>query len=109
MVFEDRRYQIESEDALLSDVLDGELEPLGEKGQNFIQTFQTIYGIIQFHLAPVALPPFDEALQRSKIIVSETGIGVQCLSPKDLYECKKQVNRPKDQSDILFLETKLKQ
>ena len=93
--------------ALLSNVLDMKLEPLGEKGQSFIQTFQTIYGIIQFHLAPLALPPFDKALQHSITIVSETGIGVQCLSPEDLYECKKQVNRPKDESDILFLEAKL--
>lgn len=93
---------------LLSDVLDEELEPLGEKGQNFIQTFQTIYGIVQFHLAPVAIPPFDEAAEKSIIISSETGIKVKCLSPEDLYECKKQVHRPQDEPDILFLKKKFK-
>jgi hypothetical protein len=95
--------------SLLSNIIDMELEPLGSKGENFVQTFQTIYGIIQFHLAPVALPPFNEADERSIKILSETGTEVKCLSPEDLYECKKQVNRPKDESDILFLKTKLKE
>lgn len=90
--------------SLLANVLDMELVPLGDKGQNFIQTFQTIYGIIQFHLAPVAIPIFDEAAEKSIDIISETGIKVKCLSPEDLYKCKKQVHRPQDEPDILFLE-----
>jgi hypothetical protein len=92
---------------LLSGILDMDLEPLGTAGQNFIQTFQTIYGIVQFHLAPVCLPPFDEAERRAVIVKSENGIDIKCLSPEDLYECKKSVNRPRDEADILFLEKKL--
>ncbi len=93
---------------LLSGVIDMDLEPLGDKGQNFIQTYQTEYGIIQFHLAPLCLPPFDQAEKRSVTAKSETGLEIKCLSPEDLYECKKKVNRPKDEADILFLERKLK-
>ena len=93
--------------SLLSEILDIDLEPLGEKGRNFIQTFQTIHGIIQFHLGAVALPPFDEALQTSQFYTTETGIKVRCIALEDLYRCKKQINRPQDESDILFLETKI--
>ena len=92
---------------LLADVLDMDLEPLGSKGQNFIQTFQTIYGIIQFHLAPVAIPPFDEALKRSTMLSTENGVDIKCLSPEDLYNCKKTINRPRDEADIIFLENKI--
>lgn len=94
--------------SLLSDILDMELVPIGDKGENFIQTFQTIYGIIQFHLAPVAIPPFDEAENRSVVLKSEDGTDIKCLSLEDLYECKKIINRPRDEADIIFLEQKIK-
>jgi len=46
---------------ILGDILDLPLEPLGPKGENFIQTYQIQCGIIQFHLGGPGLPPFDEA------------------------------------------------
>ena len=93
---------------LLDNILDMELEPLGPQGQNFIQTFQTPYGIIQFHLAPVAITKFDQANKKATILTSETGVAIKCISPEDLYECKKSIARPQDEADILFLKTYLK-
>ncbi len=89
---------------LLDEIIDMELELLGDRGQNFVQTFQTIYGIIQFHLAPIAIPKFEEANKNGKKLESETGVKINCLSVNDLYYCKKKINRPKDAGDILFLE-----
>ena len=40
---------------LLNQVLDAELDlpliPLGPQGENFVQTYQTSWGVVQFHLA----------------------------------------------------------
>ncbi|MEM4248156.1 MAG: hypothetical protein QXH80_02730, partial [Candidatus Nanoarchaeia archaeon] len=91
----------------LSPFLDMDLEPLGEKGQNFIQTFQTPFGILQFHLAPIGLPPFEIAEKNAKTLILEDGTPVKTINQKDLYLCKISVNRPKDQDDILFLKNLL--
>ncbi len=46
---------------LLADDLDLPLLPLGPLGENFIQTYQTHWGALQFHLGLPGLPRFDEA------------------------------------------------
>ena len=99
---------IDKLNSVLEGIIDIDLEPLGNKGQNFIQTFQTVYGIMQFHLAPVALPPFEEAYSRHFSYVVENGISIKTISPEDLYQCKVKINRPKDAEDILYLKALLK-
>ena len=93
---------------LFKDDLDLPLLPLGEKGENFIQTYQTRWGILQFHLGGPGLPIFDLAETRSVIHETENGTPVKCLSGNDLLESKKRANRPEDQLDIRFLEKKKK-
>ena len=93
---------------VLDGIIDMDIEPLGDKGQNFIQTFQTVYGIMQFHLAPVALPPFGEAYSRHFTYVTDNGVSIKTISPEDLYLCKVKINRPKDAEDILYLQALLK-
>ena len=46
---------------LLEHELDAPLVPLGTRGENFIQTYQTRWGILQFHLGLPGVPRFDEA------------------------------------------------
>ena len=46
---------------LLGDELDAPLESLGPRGENFVQTYQTRWGILQFHLGLPGVPRFDEA------------------------------------------------
>ena len=73
----------------LNEILNGELDvpliPLGARGENFIQTYQTRWGVLQFHLG---LP----------------GVPVNCLSGKLLLASKRAADRPQDQVDIEFLE-----
>lgn len=92
--------------ASLADALDEAVEPLGPRGQNFVQTFQTPWGVVQFHLGAPGLPPFEEAERRALHLKTETGAPVCCLSGSDLLACKRAVNRPQDQVDIQFLEAK---
>lgn len=92
--------------AALADVADEAVEPLGPRGQNFVQTFQTPWGVAQFHLGAPGLPPFAEADRRALTLKTETGAPVRCLSGADLLACKRAVNRPQDQLDIQFLEAK---
>ena len=93
---------------VLDGMIDMDIVPLGDKGQNFIQTFQTVNGIMQFHLAPVALPSFNEAYSRHSSYISENGITIKTISPEDLYACKLKINRPKDADDIIYLQALLK-
>jgi hypothetical protein len=99
---------IEKINNLFKDDLDLPLLPLGEKGENFIQTYQTRWGILQFHLGGPGLPKFDLAETHSVIHETENGTPVKCLSGNDLLESKKRANRPEDQLDIRFLEKKKK-
>ena len=46
---------------ILKEELDAPLVPLGARGENFIQTYQTRWGILQFHLGLPGVPRFDEA------------------------------------------------
>lgn len=91
---------------ILGDELDVPLEAVGPKGENLIQTYQTRWGVVQFHLAVPGLPPFDECERRGVIHKTENGTDVRCLSGADLLAAKKAANRPQDQQDIAFLEKK---
>ncbi len=92
--------------ALLEDALDLPLLPLGTRGENAIQTYQTPWGILQFHLGGPGLPPFDEAERDAVEHHTEYGTPVHCLNARRLLACKRCVNRPEDQGDIHFLEAK---
>lgn len=94
---------------ILNGILDLPLLPLGPKGENFIQTYQTENGILQFHLGGPGLPPFDSAEARSVWRQTEDGVPVRCLALKDLLASKEKANRPQDQVDIQFLRAKLAQ
>lgn len=91
---------------VLGDELDVSVVALGERGENYIQTYQTRWGIIQFHLGCPGLRDFDEAEGRSVVRLTETGLSVQSLSDEDLLASKKAANRPEDALDIEFLEIK---
>ena len=89
---------------LLQDELDVPLVPLGGRGENFIQTYQTRWGILQFHLGLPGVPRFDEAEKNSACRNSEHGTPVKCVSGIHLLAAKKAAGRPQDQADIAFLE-----
>jgi hypothetical protein len=93
--------------ALLADELDLPLVPRGPAGENFVQTYQTSHGILQFHLGGPGLPRFDEAEVRAVFLVNENGTAIRCLSTPDLLASKRAAGRPQDLADIAFLEAKL--
>jgi len=88
---------------LLQEDLDSPLVPLGPRGENFIQTYQTRWGVLQFHLGLPGVPDFDEAERRAVVRPNENGITVNCLCGSDLLAAKRAANRPQDQADIDFL------
>ena len=87
----------------LEDELDYPLEPLGQRGENVIQTYQTRWGVIQFHLGGPGLPPYDEAEKRAVEKETESGMLVRCLGLSDLLESKLRAGRPQDLQDAEFL------
>ena len=89
--------------ALLADELDLPLLPLGPDGENFIQTYQTKYGLLQFHLIGPGFPSFEEAERDAAILRTETGAEVKCVSVATLLQMKEASNRPQDKGDILYL------
>lgn len=90
----------------LHDELDMELVPFDVlSGEGFVQTFQTSYGIIQFHQFVPGIPKFDIVEKRS-VIQDYCGIPVRYLCLDDLLASKLAVSRDKDSDDILFLQTK---
>ena len=89
---------------ILKDELDVPLVALGARGENFIQTYQTRQGILQFHLGLPGVPRFDEAEKSAVIRQSEHGTPIKCLSGIQLLAAKRAANRPQDQVDIAFLE-----
>lgn len=97
---------IETINRLLGDELDLPLLPLGGRGENFVQTYQTRWGILQFHLGGAGLPDFDEAEKRAVTHFTETGVPVKCISGKDLLASKEKTGRPQDQGDVEFLRQK---
>jgi hypothetical protein len=88
---------------ILADDLDGPLVPLGARGENFIQTFQTQWGILQFHLGVPGVPRFEQA--EASVVLRHTtgGMPVKCLSGPLLLAAKEAANRPQDQLDIDYL------
>lgn len=89
--------------AVLGDELDMPLVPLGPRGENFVQTYQTGWGVLQFHLGLPGVPSFDEAERQAVIRQTESGTPVPCLSGPHLLAAKRAANRPQDQLDIEFL------
>jgi hypothetical protein len=87
----------------LAEHLDTPVEALGPRGENFIQTYQTQWGVVQFHLAPAGLADFDVVESRSLLHTAEDGTPVRCVSGEDLLAAKLAANRPQDQVDIEFL------
>jgi hypothetical protein len=88
---------------LLRDELDMPVEALGPRGENFVQTYQTRWGVIQFHLGVPGAPPFDKAEATGTTRNTENGIPVKCLGGSHLLAAKQAANRPQDQADIEFL------
>ena len=97
---------IEKINTLLKDELDLPLLALGDQGEHFVQTYQTRWGIVQFHLGGPGLPRYEVAENRAVNRETEKGTTVPCLSSEDLLHSKKTANRPQDQLDIEFLEKK---
>jgi len=89
--------------ALLAEDLDLPLIPLGPEGQNFVQTYQTRWGVLQFHLGLPGVPGFDEVERQAAFRRNELGTPARCLSGPHLLASKRAANRPQDQSDIAFL------
>jgi len=93
---------------LLNRVLEADLDmallPLGPAGENFIQTYQTGRGVLQFHLVLPGVPRFDEAEKAAVTRSIEGGIEIKCLSGIHLLAAKEAANRPQDQADIKFLQ-----
>lgn len=88
---------------ILGQELDAPLIPLGSAGENFIQTYQTRWGVLQFHLGIPGIPRFEEAERATVIRKTEHGAAVKCLSGPHLLAAKQAANRPQDQADIEFL------
>ncbi len=82
--------------------------PLGKQGQNFVQTFQTRRGVVQFHLAIPGATTFEELESASVQLPLEDGTLCRVLSVADLLKTKQAANRSQDQVDIEFLTEKLK-
>jgi hypothetical protein len=88
---------------LLADDLDELLLPLGQRGENFIQTYQTRWGVLQFHLGVPGVPRFEEAEAAATVHKTESGTPVKCLCGRHLLASKEAADRPQDQMDIEFL------
>jgi len=88
--------------SLLGAELEEPLVPLSPRGENFIQTYQTRWGVLQFHLGLPGVPPFEEAERTAVLRRTEQGTPVRCLSGVHLLAAKQAANRPQDQADIEF-------
>jgi hypothetical protein len=80
---------------ILQEELDVPLLALGSSGKNFIQTYQTRWGILQFHLGLPGVPRFDEAEKAAVIRHSEQGTPVKCLSGIQMLATKRASDRLK--------------
>jgi hypothetical protein len=76
---------------------------LGPKGENFVQTYQTRWGVLQFHLGAPGLPKFEIVEAASVTRTTEQGTPIRCVSGTHLLSAKEAANRPQDQTDIQFL------
>jgi predicted nucleotidyltransferase len=82
--------------------LDMEVVELGPKGEHFIQTFQTQWAILQFHLIVAGIRSYEEA-EASAVSVVDDGVRVKRLSGRHLLATKEKANRGKDEDDLKFL------
>jgi len=82
--------------------LDVDVVPLGPRGEHFIQTFQTQWAVIQFHLIVAGVPSFEIAEAEAVDVVDE-GVKVKRLSGRLLLAAKEKADRPVDQPDLYFL------
>ena len=89
--------------SILEEEFDMPLVPLGPSGENFIQTYQTRWGVLQFHLGLPGVPRFDDAERSGVVHKTEDGTPVKCLSGIHMLSAKRAANRPQDQADIEFL------
>ena len=55
--------------SLLGEQLDIPVEALGPRGENFVQTYQTEWGIVQFHLGVPGIPKFQEAIAAVALVL----------------------------------------
>lgn len=90
--------------SILKDEIDYPVVPLGVRGENFVQTYQTRWGVLQFHLGLPGVPRFEEAEAMAIVREPEPGLAIKCLSGPHLLAAKKAAGRPQDQADIMFLE-----
>ena len=89
--------------AALEDDLECPIEALGSRGEGFVQTHNTRWGVLQFHLLVPGVPDFNVAESRSVWRALERGQNARCLSGADLLAAKEAANRPQDQVDLIFL------
>ncbi len=91
----------------LDDYLDCPVLPLGARGENFVQTYQTMFGVLQFHLALPGIASFAEAERRARTVVDDDGTSVRIVSDHDLLAAKKATGRPQDILDIEYLQQRI--
>ncbi|NCD22650.1 MAG: hypothetical protein EOL90_06910 [Spartobacteria bacterium] len=92
----------------LSPWMEERVEPLGPKGENFIQTFQTSLGIVQFHLMVPGMDLFEAAEAAAVRIPMEDEVQCRVLSLPDLLRTKLAAGRPQDQVDVDFLRERIR-
>jgi len=78
------------------------VEPLGPRGEGFIQTFHTQWILVQFHLLVPGVPLYEEA-EKAAVEVIDQGVKFKRLSGPHLLAAKEAADRPNDQQDLLFL------
>ena len=88
--------------AALEAELESPVDALGARGEGFVQTHNTQWGVVQFHLLVPGVPSFDAAAQRSVERSLDGGVMVRCLCGTDLLAAKEAANRPQDQADLIF-------
>ena len=89
--------------AALSQELEDSIQELGSRGEGFVQTHNTRWGVIQFHLLVPGVPDFKEAESRAVWRLVDGEVSARCLSGADLLAAKEAANRPQDQPDLIFL------
>lgn len=92
--------------AAVGEWLEEPVVPLGPRGENFVQTFQTKFGVVQFHLAVPGIASFEGAESAAVEMTLENGTPCRVLSVEDLIQSKLAAGRSQDQLDAEFLKEK---
>lgn len=92
--------------AALGEWLGEPVVPMGFRGENFIQTFQTDFGILQFHLGVPGLGSYEAAETAAVRLTLEGGTPCRVLGISDLVQAKEAAGRIQDRLDIEFLKEK---